>query len=180
MGMFLMMTTAMIRETPLLLPTTTQWDHWPVQPLVQSWPVVFQAMKTHWPLARSMHSTPWLQWRLGWTTMGKRVPLSSMSGAPSLSSQSRGRLIRRQLKRALRLDWPWLSSPRPGNFWWCDCISVVLFVAESNNTLKDDRLSISFCDVFGFHIFDGYGLIENNSNWCQAPIYSSKFCIRPQ
>ncbi|KAJ6321313.1 hypothetical protein OIU77_011414 [Salix suchowensis] len=89
-----------------------------------------------------------------------------MSGARSLSSQSRGRLIRRRLKRALRLDWPWLSSPRPSNFCWCAWSSVVLFVAESNNIPKDDT-SVLF-DVFGFHIFDGYGLLENNSNWCRA------------
>jgi hypothetical protein len=55
--MLSLVNTGMIKVTPLMLHTTTQWAHWPAQLLVQSCRIAFQAMRTPSQLARSMRLT---------------------------------------------------------------------------------------------------------------------------
>lgn len=116
MRLFLLVTAGMIKVTPLTLPTTTLLAHWLTHQLVRSLPMAFQVMRTLSQLARSILLTHWPPWRLVSTTMAEQVLWYSMNGAQNLSSPSLERLTPEQLKRVLKLGWPWHSSHRGSNY----------------------------------------------------------------
>lgn len=169
-----------------MLPTTTLLAHWRTQRLVRSWPIAFQVMRTLSRLVHSMLLTRWPQWRLDWTTTAEQVVLSSMSGAQNPSSLYQERWTPEQLKRVLRLGWPWHSSHRQIYYHCCagegKAINLIGGDLERNNVLFTDltlmvmalmdcknnwvaNLAICFCWISKGIQFCWASFMLSNVNW---------------
>lgn len=128
----------MIRVTHWMHHTTTLWNHWPTQQLVQKSTTSSQPMKTQSRLGPNTHWTRWPRSKPASTTMEKQMLLSNMNGALNHYLPFRVKLTPKLLTKVPNLDLHWLSShdnnfSRFLNHLYIILLAVFFFLQGRNN-----------------------------------------------